>query len=71
MTYEVVIKGFQTKEQAKEFVSWYSGQGEQDIQIWLECRKEEGIIDVSSMDTIPPYNNWRDEITLEMYIDPK
>jgi hypothetical protein len=68
MTYEVVIKGFQTKEQAKEFVSWYSGQGEQDIQIWLGCQKTAG---VCSMDTIPPYNNWRDEITLEMYIDPK
>lgn len=34
----VVITGFKTLDAAKEFANWYSGQGEQDIQIWWECR---------------------------------
>lgn len=30
MTYKVILSGFQTKEQAKKFLDWYEGQGEQD-----------------------------------------
>lgn len=71
MTYEVLIKGFNTKAEAETFASWYDGQGEQDIQIWLEDRKAEGIIDVSSMNVVRPYDKWKDETTLEMHIDPK
>ena len=40
--FEVKIKGFETKDSAIEFMNWYSGQGEQDIDFWMECRKEEG-----------------------------
>lgn len=32
----VTFTGFDNIEQAKEFASWYSGQGEQDSCIWLE-----------------------------------
>lgn len=71
MTYELVIKGFKTKAEAETFVSWYDEQGEQDISIWLECRKNEGIIDVSSMNVVRPYNNWQDDTTLEMHIKPE
>lgn len=40
--YEVKVKGFKTKDAAEEFMNWYSGQGEQDIDVWMECRSEEG-----------------------------
>ncbi len=32
---KVVLKGL-TKEQAKVFVDWYEGQGEQDADVWFE-----------------------------------
>jgi len=32
----IVIKGFKSKEQAEEFMTWYSEQGEQDLSAWLE-----------------------------------
>jgi hypothetical protein len=41
MDYRVVITGFKTAEAAEEFYQWYNGQGEQDIQIWWECRQSE------------------------------
>jgi len=71
--YKVNIEGFKTKAQAEAFVSWYEGQGEQDIDIWLECRKDEGEIDVDSMkvdcrDTYPL--QWNENI-LTMIIDPQ
>lgn len=34
--FNVLIRGFATKEQAKEFISWYEGQGEQDAYEWFE-----------------------------------
>ena len=40
--HSVKIEGFETKEGAVEFMNWYSGQGEQDIDNWMECRQEEG-----------------------------
>ena len=43
------IKGFKTIAQAKAFIDWYEGQGEQDASIWFECRQEEGEIDVDFM----------------------
>lgn len=39
--YTVKIGGFKSKEAAQMFMSWYEGQGEQDIDIWKECREEE------------------------------
>lgn len=36
--FSVTFDGFKTKEQAKEFLSWYSNQGEQNFDIWRECR---------------------------------
>ena len=47
--YTLTIKGFKTKEQVKAFAQWYSGQGEQDASYWFECRKEDGEIDVDTM----------------------
>ena len=46
---QVVVTGFQTEAQAKAFIEWYEGQGEQDAGIWFECRKEEGEISVDWM----------------------
>jgi hypothetical protein len=71
MAYNVLIKGFKTKAEAETFASWYDNQGEQDISIWLECRQSEGIIEVSSMSVVKPYNKWEDDTTLEMHINPK
>lgn len=34
--YSVLIKGFETKQQAKDFMRWYDSSGEQDAQIWFE-----------------------------------
>lgn len=34
--YSVSFHGFKTAKQAEVFAAWYSGQGEQDIDIWLE-----------------------------------
>lgn len=61
--YQITIKGFHTKQQAREFASWYNGQGEQDAMVWFECRMEEGVLDVSSMtvDCSKPYDDW-DEV---------
>ena len=49
--FKVEVTGFQTKEQAEAFINWYDGQGEQDASIWFKCRKEEGEIDISRMNT--------------------
>ena len=43
--YNLVLSGFQTKEQAEEFLAWYGNSGEQDFGIHLE--EQEG--DVSFM----------------------
>lgn len=39
---KLTIKGFKTEDALIEFINWYEGQGEQDIDIWMDCRKEEG-----------------------------
>ena len=41
--YKVTIEGFKNKDEAEQFIHWYEGQGEQDIDIWLECRRDEGM----------------------------
>ena len=47
----VTIKGFNNFEEASEFCSWYSGQGEQNASIWFEERKIEGLIPSSFMES--------------------
>ena len=47
--FELHLKGFQTKKQVKAFIEWYENQGEQNADIWFECRKDEGEIDVDCM----------------------
>jgi len=47
--FEILIKGFKTKEQAEEFYSWYEGQGEQDACVWFEIAQSKGTMDVSFM----------------------
>ena len=34
----VLITGFKTDKAAKEFISWYEAQGEQDIKVWFDDR---------------------------------
>lgn len=46
---QVTIKGFHTIEEASEFCSWYSGQGEQNASIWFECRVDDGRLSTKSM----------------------
>ncbi|MCP5006634.1 MAG: hypothetical protein GY941_22235 [Planctomycetes bacterium] len=36
----VIIDGFESTKDAEEFVKWYSGQGEQDADIWMEEQEE-------------------------------
>lgn len=40
--FSVVLNSFKNIEAAKEFLDWFEGQGEQDIQTWWECRQSEG-----------------------------
>lgn len=47
--FSVKVEGFKTEAQAKAFIEWYEGQGEQNASIWFECRKSEGEIDVDFM----------------------
>lgn len=47
--FSLTIKGFKTKAQAKAFIDWYEGQGEQDASAWFEARVDEGEIDVDFM----------------------
>lgn len=39
--YSVNLSGFKTLEAAREFISWFEGQGEQDISVWWEIKQEE------------------------------
>ena len=34
---KLVIDGFKNLDQAEEYASWFSGQGEQDAMLWMEC----------------------------------
>lgn len=55
---KLTINGFKTEAQVEAFWDWYSGQGEQDASIWFECRKEDGDIDISSINAssiVKPY----------------
>ena len=38
----VTIKGFKTQDAAYEFMNWYCGAGEQELDYWMECRRNEG-----------------------------
>lgn len=37
---KVIVTGFKNDVDAKAFMSWFEGQGEQDFPEWLECRQE-------------------------------
>lgn len=65
----VTVKGFNKIEEAQEFCEWYSGQGEQDASIWFDCRKSEGVIDVSTMnaDIIHKTDKNNIDMTLKLY----
>lgn len=53
MSFSATLSGFQTKEQAKKFLDWFEGQGEQDdtIPMWmdgnvtLQCDVKTGMIE--------------------------
>ena len=66
--YTVNVTGFKTKEQAEQFMAWYSAQGEQDATVWFECRKDEGKLDVEFMPT-KSFTGWKDN-TIGMELDP-
>lgn len=38
MSYNLVLAGFESKEQVEEFLSWYVNSGEQDFGNHLECQ---------------------------------
>lgn len=72
--YTLTIKGFKNKQQVEEFASWYCGQGEQNASIWFECRCEEGVLDVSTMnvDGSKMVGNWKiedGETNLDLHLD--
>ena len=69
--FDLIIKGFKSKTQIKEFIKWYEGQGEQDASLWLEDVKAQGIIGVDSMnrDHSKPCIETPDNIS--MWIDPR
>lgn len=52
--YKVILSGFRTKEEAKGFLNWFEGQGEQDelIGVWMgneslgvQCDVQTGMIE--------------------------
>lgn len=51
MTFKATLSGFKTKEQAKKFLDWFEGQGEQDdtmdewVGIGLQCDVHTGMIE--------------------------
>lgn len=47
--FSVKVEGFKTEAQAKAFIEWYEGSGEQNASIWFDARKSEGEIDVDFM----------------------
>ena len=62
--FSVMVTGFKTKQQAETFASWYCGQGEQDIWIWLDAAD----IGVRSMNTdVSKKREWVENV-LEMPI---
>lgn len=67
MSYEVVIRGFNTQAEAEAFSSWYEGQGEQDISMWLGCRSEDGMLTLNSKH---PYNTWENN-QLILHVEPQ
>jgi hypothetical protein len=34
--FRVIIEGFETEKEAKNFLSWYEGQGEQNAGYWAD-----------------------------------
>ena len=60
----VTVKGFNTIEEASEFCSWYSGQGESDASIWFDCRVAEGVINSSYMDEESTYKTNKNNIEM-------
>jgi hypothetical protein len=40
---KVLVEGFRNDDEAREFIHWYEGQGEQDAAVWLSERKQEGL----------------------------
>ena len=81
--FNVCITNFKSKEEAEEFINWYSGQGEQDCAIWMECRKEEGmdVRDFLPVDCIQTYQHqsnspkkghiqWVDNTAMVYLFDP-
>jgi hypothetical protein len=51
MTFKVILSGFETKEQARGFLDWFEGWGEQDetIDEWIgtgvQCDVQSGMIE--------------------------
>lgn len=62
MSWSVTIGGFKNSEDAKQFLSWYSHQGEQYIDDWMQCRKQEGL-DVRSSHLLDFGNQLVDDLS--------
>ena len=33
----ILIQGFISEEQARTFIEWFAGQGEDNLDIWFDC----------------------------------
>jgi len=46
---KIILSGFKTKEQAKKFLDWFEGQGEQEVGEWtgfdVSCDVQTGMIE--------------------------
>ena len=60
MSIKVVFDGQETVEQAKEFIDWYKGGGEQDASTWLEDVSD---LEAAYVDVNKPYKYTEDSIT--------
>jgi len=67
---EIAVKftGFKNLAQAQAFVSWYGNSGEQDASEDFECRKEEGLLDVSFMSSGPSHSEVLPDGTTEIIV---
>jgi hypothetical protein len=55
LDYSVTFKGL-TKSQAKTLAEWYSGQGEQEAQVWFDENCSEPVPTVDIIDKKDPKN---------------
>lgn len=66
---DVLIKGFKSTEEAEEFITWYSEQGEQDLGVWLESVASEKVRDFLQCNCKKTFPIKVVDNTIPMYIE--